>query len=131
MIFINLNDLFAKFRNMSQANGTSGTTGNPTGNFTSGPKKPRKKLSKGTGIVVNLLAVLVIGFLYFYVTLPALNLHASEFYVFVGLLCIVYSISALITSGMSLPGGSGGQTVGVGTGPDDQNRHNRSLHTVK
>jgi len=114
MIFINLNDLFAKFRNAAQANGPAGsgassdTAGAYTGGFTSGPKKPRKKLSKGAGIAVNLLAVLVIGSLYFYVTLPALNLHASEFYVFVGLLCIVYSVSALITSGMSLSGGSGG-----------------------
>ena len=110
MVFINLNDLFSKFRNAAQANGAAGNTaGDPTGNFSrsgfnAGPKKPRKKLSKGKGIVVNLLAVLIIGFIYFYVTLPAINLHAPDFYFFVGMLCVLYCVCSLFLSGFGTNG---------------------------
>lgn len=64
----------------------------------------KKKMSKGKGILINFLAVLAVGFLYFYVSLPALNLQSPDFYVFVGLLCVVYFISSAITSGISLSG---------------------------
>lgn len=65
----------------------------------------KKKAGKGRSILLNLLAVVVVGLLYFYVSLPALNLHSPDFYVFVGLLCVVYFVSAVVTSGMSLSGG--------------------------
>ncbi len=42
---------------------------------------------------------LVVGLIFFYVKLPALNLHAEEFYVFALLLCVTYCISAVLTSG--------------------------------
>lgn len=71
----------------------------------------KKKMGKAKGVVINLLAVLVIGFLYFYFTLPALNFQSPDFYVFVGLLCVVYVVSAIITSGMSLGGGGLGEYV--------------------
>ncbi len=71
----------------------------------------KKKMGKAKGIAINLLAVLVVGFLYFYVTLPALNLQSPDFYVFIGLLCIVYVICAIITSGMSLGNGGIGEYV--------------------
>ena len=57
---------------------------------------PKGKLGK---ILLNLLVTAVVGFLYFYITLPALNLQATEFYGFLFLLCLVYMVCALITSG--------------------------------
>lgn len=64
------------------------------------PKKPRKFIKNGAvRTLVNLLVTLVVGLIFFYVKLPALNLHAEEFYVFALLLCITYCISAVLTSG--------------------------------
>jgi len=57
---------------------------------------PQGKLGK---ILINLLVTAVVGFLYFYVTLPALNLQATEFYGFIFILCLTYLICALVTSG--------------------------------
>lgn len=57
---------------------------------------PKGKLGK---ILINLLITAVLGFLYFYVTLPAINPQSIEFYGFVFLLCLVYMVCALITSG--------------------------------
>ncbi|MBE7002785.1 MAG: CvpA family protein, partial [Ruminococcaceae bacterium] len=63
-------------------------------------KKPRKAIkSKGARVAVNLAVTLVVGFLYYYASLPALNLQAEEFYGFVFMLCVVYSFCALLTSG--------------------------------
>ncbi len=60
---------------------------------------PKSKLGK---VLINLLVTLVVGLAYFYVSLPALNLQSGDFYGFVGLLCIVYMVSALVTSGFNL-----------------------------
>lgn len=60
---------------------------------------PKSKLGK---VLINLLVTLVVGLVYFYVSLPALNLQSGDFYGFVGLLCIVYMVSALVTSGFNL-----------------------------
>lgn len=57
---------------------------------------PKGKLSK---ILLNLLITAVLGFVYFYITLPAINPQSVEFYAFVFLLCLVYMVCALITSG--------------------------------
>ncbi len=67
----------------------------------SGAKRrgPKSKLGK---ILVNLCITLVIGAVYFYVSLPALNLQSGDFYFFVGLLCMVYILCALVTSGSNL-----------------------------
>lgn len=63
---------------------------------------PNLKMKSGVGrIVVSLLITIVVGFLYFYVNLPALNLHAKEFYFFVGLLCVVYIFCAMATAGFA------------------------------
>lgn len=64
----------------------------------------KKKMTKGKSIAVNLLVTAVIGLIYFYISLPALNLQSPDFYVFVGLLCVVYIVSAAVTSGMSQSG---------------------------
>lgn len=71
-------------------------------------RKFRGPTTKGGKIAVNVLVTLIFGALYFYFALPAINLHDSSLYVFVGLLCVVYFVSALITSGMGLK-----QDVGV------------------
>jgi len=68
--------------------------------------KSRGPKSKPAKILFNLLITAVVGFLYFYVTLPALNFQSGDFYVFVGLLCVVYAVCALVTSGFNL--GTGG-----------------------
>lgn len=52
-------------------------------------------------IIRNLLITLLLGGAYFYVALPALNPHASEFYSFIIGLCIVYIILTLITKGLT------------------------------
>ena len=69
---------------------------------------PKGKLGK---ILLNLLVTAVVGFLYFYITLPALNLQATEFYGFLFLLCLVYMVCTLITSGFQ-------DTTVVTTGKD-------------
>ena len=49
--------------------------------------------------LISLLITAVIGALYFYVSLPAINLQAGEFYGFLILLCIVYTVSVFLLSG--------------------------------
>lgn len=51
-----------------------------------------KRISK---MLVCLLITAIAGFLYFYISLPALNFQAEEFYVFVIFLCAVYSFCSL------------------------------------
>ena len=75
------------------------------------PKRVPK--SRAGKLLINLLITAVVGFVYFYVTLPAINLQASEFYTFVGVLCVVYVLCALVTSGMNVLTG-GGQALGTG-----------------
>ncbi|MBP3493838.1 MAG: CvpA family protein [Oscillospiraceae bacterium] len=52
-----------------------------------------------TRTLINLAVTLVFGAIYFYVTLPALSFKAQEFYFFIFLLCAVYCLCAVITSG--------------------------------
>ncbi len=73
-----------------------------------GPKKERKKINSPLGrTAVNLLVTLVFGAVYFYVALPPINFKASEFYVFVILLCAVYAFCAILTSGFQGEGAKG------------------------
>ena len=73
------------------------------GGFTPPPKrerKPRKPIGNAfTRTLINLGVTLLFGLVYFYLELPAINLHAEEFYVFVFLLCAVYCVCAVLTSG--------------------------------
>ena len=62
-------------------------------------KKPRKNLSKPGKILINLLVTAVVGFIYFYLGLPAINLQSPDFYSFIFVLCLAYVASALVTSG--------------------------------
>ena len=67
------------------------------------PNKPKKRShlpKSGVGrTILSIVITAVVGFLYFYVALPALNFQASEFYSFLALLCIVYVISIFVLSG--------------------------------
>ena len=64
------------------------------------PKKPRKQIkSPAARVLTNIAATLVTGSIYFYLELPALNLQSPDFYTFVLLLCAVYCVSAVFTSG--------------------------------
>ena len=59
--------------------------------------KPRKTLSC---ILISLLITLVIGFVWFYVSLPALNFHNTSFYSFVLVLLLVYILVFMIALGV-------------------------------
>ena len=69
-------------------------------------RKSRKAVgSKFTRTLINLTVTLVFALVYFYLELPALNFHAEEFYVFVFLICAVYCLCAIFTSGFQGDGG--------------------------
>lgn len=53
-------------------------------------------------MLISLLVTVVFGLFYFYIKLPAINLHSADFYTFVYLLCIVYCGCSLIVSGFKV-----------------------------
>jgi len=81
------------------------------GGFTPPPpraRKPRKAIGNAfTRTLLNIAVTVVFGLVYFYLELPALNLHAEEFYVFLFLLCAVYCVCAVFTSGFQGEGVKG------------------------
>ncbi len=71
-------------------------------------RKPRKAIGNAfTRTLINLGVTLLFGLGYFYFELPALNFHAEEFYVFAFLLCAVYCVCAVLTSGFQGEGVKG------------------------
>ena len=71
-------------------------------------RKPRKAIGNAfTRTLINIGVTLVFALVYFYVELPAINLHAEEFYMFVFLLCAVYCGCAVLTSGFQGEGVKG------------------------
>lgn len=69
------------------------------------PKKKRGPKSKLGRALLSLIVTLIVGAGYYYFTLPALNLQSSDFYAFALLLCIVFALCSLVTSGLNLQGG--------------------------
>jgi len=70
------------------------------------PRKPRRAVGNAfSRTLINLMVTLVVGLVFFYLQLPALNLHAEEFYVFAFLLCAAYCVCAVFTSGFQGEGG--------------------------
>ncbi len=61
-----------------------------------------KKSGRVKGVLISLLVTFVFGFLYFYVTLPALNPQAQEFWAFLILLILVFTVCSLLTSGAQI-----------------------------
>ena len=49
-------------------------------------------------VLISLAVTAVVGFLYFYVTLPALNPQSGDFYSFLILLCLVYTVCVFVMS---------------------------------
>lgn len=67
--------------------------------------------SRGGRTILSLVITALIGFVYFYVTLPALNPHSSDFYSFLGLLCVVYLLATFILSGAPHVGSGDAEVV--------------------
>ena len=86
-------------------------TGEGQPDFTQRPqkeRKPRKPIGTPlTRTLINIAVTALVGLVYFYVELPALNPHAEEFYFFVFLLCAVYCGCAVLTSGFQGTGARG------------------------
>ena len=59
-------------------------------------RAPRGRLGN---VLLNLLITLIAGAVYFYVAIPAINFQSGEFYSFVFMLCMIYLLCALVTSG--------------------------------
>ena len=70
-------------------------------------KQPRKPLTRAARILISLAVTLIFGLGYFYLSLPALNLQDGNFYTFVFVLCLVFVVSSLFTSGLRMAPGSG------------------------
>ena len=63
------------------------------------PGKGRPVRSKGSGILICILVTALFGMVYYYFRLPALNVHSGDFYVFILLLCAVFFVCEILTSG--------------------------------
>ena len=61
-------------------------------------KKNRKPMGWGGSLLVSLLITAAVGFVYFYVSLPAINPQSGDFYSFLALLCVVYTVSIFALS---------------------------------
>lgn len=50
-------------------------------------------------MLISLLVTVIFGVAYFYIEIPALNIHSAEFYTFAYLLCIVYCATNIFVTG--------------------------------
>ena len=106
---------FGNFGGFDPGKFTGGFRQNADGGAAEAPPPPPKKERKArkpignafTRTLINLAVTLVFGAVYFYFKLPALNLHSEDFYAFVFLLCVVYCVCAVITSGFQGEGVKG------------------------
>ena len=71
-------------------------------------EKARKPMGRVGSMLVSLLITAAIGFVYFYVSLPAINPQSGDFYRFLGLLCVVYTICVFL---LAAPGGKADTVV--------------------
>jgi len=55
-------------------------------------KKQRMPIALPWRILMSLFSTAIIGFLYFYIFLPPINLHSVSFYIFVIILCVIFSL---------------------------------------
>ena len=101
------NTIFGAF---TGANGASGAEGEPQPQPQRPvkPRKPRKPIGNATTrILINAAVTVLFALVYFYLELPAINLHSEDFYVFVFLICAVYCGCAVFTSGFQGDGVKG------------------------
>ena len=88
-----INDIFSMFRNAARQNRYERTDG--PGPDRSAPKaEPKGTLA--SRIIKSLIITLVLAALYFYVKLPALNIHAYEFWWFIALFVIIFTICMIV-----------------------------------
>ena len=59
-----------------------------------------KKTGKAKRLIINLLLTLLIGLVYFYFKLPALNLQDPQFYTFIILLAAVFCVLSILSMGL-------------------------------
>lgn len=71
-----------------------------------GKSHSRRPLGRFGRLLASLLITALVGFVYFYLSLPAINPHSSDFYSFLALLCVVYSISIFLLSAPMAPSDS-------------------------
>ncbi len=88
-----------------------GAEGPGFGGFGGGPRPPRpprKPIGNGfTRTLINLGVTLAVALVWFYLELPAINLHDEGFYLFAFALCAVYCGCAILTSGFQGTGWRG------------------------
>ena len=60
--------------------------------------RARKPMGKAGRVLTSLLITVVVGFLYFYLSLPAINPQSADFYTFLALLCVVYTLCIFVLS---------------------------------
>ncbi len=63
-----------------------------------GNAKPRLPQGKVGRILFSVVVTVVLGALYFYVSLPAINPHDGDFYTFLVFLCAVYILCVVLTT---------------------------------
>ena len=76
---------------------------NSDGSYRSGPKKKAAKAPKGTPftrVLWSLAVTLIFGAIYFYLELPALNIHNEGLYWFIFLLVAVFTVVMIIQQGV-------------------------------
>lgn len=56
--------------------------------------------------LISLVITAILGFLYFYITLPALNLQDGNFYSYLFTVCIIYVVTTLLVSGTKMDANS-------------------------
>ena len=72
--------------------------------------QPRPRKAIGTPLtrtIINLAVTVIFALAYFYLELPAINLHSENFYAYVFLCCAVYCGCAMLTSGFQGTGVGG------------------------
>ena len=54
------------------------------------------KMNSQIQMIVSLIVTAIIGFVYFYLTLPAINLRSPDFYFFLIMLTVIYSVTNMV-----------------------------------
>ena len=68
-------------------------------------QRTRKPMGRAGSLLVSLLITAAVGFVYFYVSLPAINPQSGDFYSFLLLLCVVYTVCVFVLSAKPLDQG--------------------------
>ncbi len=74
-----------------------------------------KRMGRIKQTLICLAVTLIVGLIYFYLELPAINIHSPAFYTFVFVLCAVYCVTAVFTAriGMEVEDRMPLQSIGV------------------